>query len=204
MIIGGTAWLVSFQYFIAQIIVTNAWFTPFSLRDNFISDLGNTTCGIYAGNYVCSPLYALMNGAFVLYGITMIIGAIALGAVFADSIKSKIAFGLMVLAGVGTCLVGLFPEDTVMSLHQGGALLGLGVGNISVILIGICTTRLGRWLRTYTIISGVIATAAFVLFASGIYLGLGVGGMERVASYIFTIWMTLFGLILLLSKKHTL
>ena len=202
--IGGGAWLAAVQYFIIQIIVTGAWFTPFSLRENFISDLGNTTCGIYAGNFVCSPLYALMNSSFIVYGITMIVGALVFAYVYRSSRVALIGLGLIALGGAGTILVGLFPEDTNMFLHQAGAFLGLGVGSVGVIVFGLGANQLPMWLRAATVLLGVTATLAFILFVSGVYGGFGPGGMERIGSYSFTVWMTLFGLIMLLLKKTTL
>jgi len=44
--LGGLCWLSSVQFFIAQLWVALAWQRPFSLVHNFISDLGNTRCGL--------------------------------------------------------------------------------------------------------------------------------------------------------------
>jgi len=74
---GALCWLSSAQFFIAQVWVALAWTTPFSLRLNFISDLGNTGCGLYGSEthmYVCSPRHALMNASFVLLGLTILVG----------------------------------------------------------------------------------------------------------------------------------
>ncbi len=40
----------------------------------------------------------------------------------------------------------------------------------------------------------LVSLSAFVLFSSEIYLGIGRGGMERLISYPFTVWMIAFGL----------
>ena len=66
--IGAIVWMLAIQFFIAQIIVQSAWTTPFSLTANYISDLGNTTCGPYpvgSSMYVCSPWHAGMNASFI-------------------------------------------------------------------------------------------------------------------------------------------
>jgi len=40
---------------------------------------------------------------------------------------------------------------------------------------------------------GAMSLVALVLFASGIYLGLGKGGMERMIAYPALLWMVGFG-----------
>lgn len=192
--LGPVLWISSIQYFIIQLIVISAWTVPHSWSDNFISDLGNTECGTYAGLAVCSPLHALMNVSFVTFGVTMLAGALILTRHFSKTKLSTAGFSMMVLAGVGTIFVGVFPENTIGWLHMFGAILGLGVGNLSVLLLGIGLREIHPALRTYTIASGVVSLSAFILFASGIYLELGRGGMERMVSYPFTVWMIVFGL----------
>lgn len=76
--IGSIAWISSLQFFLAQADVQSAWTTPFSLTRNYISDLGNTTCGMFpvgSASYVCSPWHALMNASFITTGITVLFGA---------------------------------------------------------------------------------------------------------------------------------
>lgn len=192
--LGPVLWISSIQYFIIQLIVISAWTVPHSWSDNFISDLGNTECGTYAGLAVCSPLHALMNVSFITFGVAMLAGAVLLARHFSKTKLSSTGFCLMVLAGVGTIFVGVFPENTIGWLHMFGAILGLGVGNLSVLLLGIGLREIHPALRTYTIASGVVSLSAFILFASGIYLELGRGGMERMVSYPFTVWMIVFGL----------
>jgi hypothetical membrane protein len=192
--LGPVLWISSIQYFIVQLIVISAWTVPHSWANNFISDLGNTECGIYAGLAVCSPLHVLMNLSFITFGVTMLLGAVLLVRRFTRTKFPVAAFGLMMAAGFGTVLVGLFPENTISWLHMFGAILGLGVGNLSVLLIGISLKDIHPALRAYTIVSGVVSLIAFVLFATGIHLELGRGGMERMISYPFTVWMIVFGL----------
>lgn len=193
-LLGPILWVSSIQYFIVQLIVIAAWPVPHSLANNFISDLGNTECGVYAGLQVCSPLWPLMNLSFVVFGITMSVGSMLIRKQFEKNKLATIAFALMVVSGVGTMMVGLFPENTIGWLHTLGAFLGLGVGNLSVLLLGIWLRPLPTALRVYTIASGIICLAAFTLFLLDIYLGLGRGGMERLVSYPFTLWMIIFGI----------
>src|SRR4029077_8587406 len=76
--LGAIVWVLAVQFFVAQIVVQSAWVTPFSLTQNFISDLGNTDCGPYppdSGMYVCSPWHTWMNASFILLGLIILVGA---------------------------------------------------------------------------------------------------------------------------------
>ncbi len=140
-LIGPLFWILSLQYLVVQVIVAAAWTTPFSYKDNYISDLGNTACGLYDGLYVCSPLHSLMNGSFALFGVTMALGALLIYTEFKRTTWSLIGFVMMSLAGFGSILVGLFPENTISELHQIGAFLGLVVGNLSILVLAFALER---------------------------------------------------------------
>jgi hypothetical membrane protein len=129
----------------------------------------------------------------------MAIGSLLVYQQFKMSLASKVGFSLLVLAGIGTILVGSFPENHIGILHGIGSILGILIGDLGILVLGI-SLNLPRPIRFYTILTGVIATSAFLMFASHIYLGLGIGGMERVAGHFQTLWLIIFGAHLL--KKH--
>lgn len=198
-LVGPIFWMVSVQFFITQFIVAHNWATRYSLRNNTISDLGNTACGVYSGRYVCSPLHAWMNASFIVLGCTMVIGSVLIYHEFRHSRDTAIGFGFMALAGLGTVLVGIFAENTNASLHELGAALPFVVGNLALLVLGLAL-GLGPRFRIYTMLSGIIALIAFALFGAHMYLGFGEGGMERVVAYPQTIWLTMFGLYM--SRNH--
>jgi hypothetical membrane protein len=192
---GAILWVLNLQYFIVQAIVAAAWTkgNGYSWAHNTISDLGNTQCGEYGARIVCSPVHLAMNISFVVLGITISVGAILLGRELKPAFLGRLGFGCLAISGVGAALVGLFPENSVSVLHITGAALSFLIGNAGIILIGLSLRQLPKTLRTYTIFSGVIALIALVLFLQKTYLGLGIGGMERVVSYPQTVWMIVFG-----------
>ncbi len=49
-------------------------------------------------------------------------------------------------------------------------------------------------LRYYTVGSGLIALIALAFFVTRNYLGLGIGGMERLVAYPQTMWLIVFGI----------
>ncbi|HEX8390407.1 MAG TPA: DUF998 domain-containing protein [Candidatus Saccharimonadales bacterium] len=193
--LGSALWISSLQFFVVQLIVASAWTTPFYYGMHYISDLGNTTCGPFAGLYVCSPLHWLMNLSFVVFGVTIALGAALLYKTFRPNALSTIGFGLLVLSGIGTVLVGLAPENVNSLVHYIGAVLGLLLGNIALLFIGVGLTQTPRYYRLYTIVTGVVCVAAFTLFANDIhhFTGLGRGTVERIVSYPFTVWLIVSG-----------
>ncbi len=200
--LGALLWISNIQYFVAQILVAQQWATPFSLLHNTISDLGNTACGPYRGNIVCSPAYTWMNASFIIVGITILIGAIAFNMSSARSKVTTAGFGLLGLGGIGTILVGLYPENTVSALHVLGASLPFVCGNIALIILGV-SLGLPKIARYLTIILGVVGLVFLGFFFTQHYVGLGIGGTERIAAYPQTIWMISYGIYQLSSYRHT-
>jgi len=202
--VGPVFWIASVQYFITQLVVIAAWTVPHSWKNNYISDLGNTMCGIYDGVPVCSPLHSLMNLSFIVFGVTILLGSILIYTEFRRTKLSFIGFSLMGLSGVGSMMVGLFPENTIGLLHIIGAFLGLGVGNIAIVVLSIALKDVRSVFRYYTFLSGMLSIIAFALFYFEIYLGIGRGGMERLVSYPFALWMMLFGVYMTTTRVRAI
>jgi hypothetical protein len=70
-------WLLGLEELVGQAIAQAAWTTPYSLSQDYISDLGVTRCGTYRilgeTSYICSPLHDVMNVSFVLAGLFMVV-----------------------------------------------------------------------------------------------------------------------------------
>ena len=99
-------------YFIGQAVAQAAWTTPYSLIDNRVSDLGNTACGrTLANTYICSPLQAVMNTTFVLTGVLILVGLFLTRSIWPQRRLTTWALILLGVAGLGTILVGLSPEN---------------------------------------------------------------------------------------------
>jgi hypothetical membrane protein len=190
--VGPALWISGLQYFITMAVVGIAWPTHYSVLKNTISDLGNTDCGLYDGRYVCSPLHSWMNVSFIILGATMTIGSALIYQEFRESLASKIGFIFMALAGIGTIMVGLFPENSVSLLHQFGAALPFVLGNIALLIFAFALA-MPKALKIFTLLCGIASLAALYLFLSHNYLGLGIGGTERLTAHLQTIWLIVFG-----------
>lgn len=194
----GVVLMCAAQFFVAQVIVQWCWTTPFSLATNFISDLGNTTCGLYPavnGSYVCSPWHALMNVSFVLQGVIIVAGTMMGRAAVAGLRGGAVVLMLLVITALGIAGVGLFPEDVNNGAHVISAGTQFVTGNAAMIVFGVGARRAGRW-RAFGAVSialGVAGLVATGLFVQGYGLGLGVAGMERVAAYTLPVWLIISG-----------
>jgi len=195
---GGWIWLLAVQFFVAQAVVQAGWTTPYSLRDNFISDLGNTACGVYlvaVETWVCSPWHAWMNASFVLLGAQIVVGAALLGRTLARGRLAGAGLAMLSLAGPGLVLVGVFPENENLPPHKLGAAMQFVVGNAGLAVLGWTFVRhRGRLVfGTVTGLAGIFGLAATAFFVAECYLGLGIGGMERVAAWPLPLWLSLAG-----------
>lgn len=201
-IIASWLWISYVLYLPIQIAVASAWNTPYDWRHNYISDLGNTTCGTFSDLYVCSPLHPLMNSAFITLGLFTFIGGVLFAISYRTHKAALVGFSMLALGGIGSMIVGLVPENTNLDLHSLGALMPFLLGNIGVLVIGLSHFITSKPLRIYTIASGLVAIGAFLLFIMGIYPLLGVGGMERLTDYTQMLWLIVFG-IYTLRHIHT-
>lgn len=196
--VGAILWLLAAQFFLAQGVVQSAWTTPFSLSQNFISDLGNTTCAPYpldSNSYVCSPWHALMNASFIVLGLTILFGSALLHSEFPRGWYRVVGLMLLAWAGIGIIAVGVYPENENIELHRIGAAGHFVLGNLGMAVLGIALWQAHgkRAWAVYSIVSGVVGLVATALFITDHYLGLGIGGMERVAAYPLPLWLTLTG-----------
>jgi hypothetical membrane protein len=195
---GAIVWMLAIQFFIAQAIVQSAWTTPFSLSTNYISDLGNTVCGPYpagSSRYVCSPWHAGMNASFISLGVIILVGAALIYRAFLAGRTRTLGLALLALAGPGEILVGLFPENVNITPHSIGAAAHFVSGNLGIVVLGITIAATRRQPRRAisSISLGSLGLLATALFVSGYYLGLGIGGMERIAAYPLPLWLILVG-----------
>ena len=204
--IGAILWILCLQYFVAEAIAIHGWPGLYSFSQNYISDLGAVTCGGRAKGLtdmtqtLCSPLHALMNGAFLLQGILIVFGTLLLWPSFPTGKLRTTALLLIAASGLGVFLVGLAPEDALPKPHVLGAVENFLCCNAGMATMGIAMLRWKPAARTaglVTLAAGLVGLLGFALLASKIYLGLGVGGIERVTAYPFPLWLAAMGALLL-------
>ncbi len=197
--LGPLIFTVASVYFVIQIIVAWVFIPSYSLVSNSISDLGETSCGGYGSPAICSPRWWLMDYAgFLLLGLVMVVGSALLYHEFTEKVPRErraamFGFALIALGGVGSMLVGVFPENQNGTMHVIGAFLAIAIGNLAILLLGSLLT-LPESMRRSMLMFSSVALAALFCFASHRSFGIGRGTMERIAAYPVTIWLITFGL----------
>lgn len=194
--------LASVQFIVANVVTQIGYGASYSLSQNYISDLGAVNCGSFGGSgsfpghYACSPWHDVFNFSIVVMGLLIILAAILIQTAFPARRSRTIGLGLLALAGVGAIGVGLSPEDVNITVHSLSALLAFAGGGLALIVLGFAMLRDTRWdgFRAYTLLSGLVDLVALLLFVTKTYLGLGVGGMERLVVAPVLLWAIIVGI----------
>jgi hypothetical membrane protein len=178
--IAGTLLLIGSIQFVLALVIAEAIYSGYSTSANYISDLG-----VWG-----RPSALFFNPSIVLFG--------SLNLASSYFIKKEFKLGriayLFALAAVGTLTVGLFPENTVLVngfpiVHGVAALLTFVVGGVAAIASYKYTKSP---FKIFSLILGFFTLLAFALFLSTMgfgYLGIGVGGMERMIVYPTILWI---------------
>jgi len=155
------------------IIIAEALYPGYSTSENYISDLG------------VGPSSLIFNSSVFLLGVLVLFGAYFIQRAFDFKLFSILA----AIAGIGMIGVGLFTEDAGV-IHGIFSLVTFLFAGLSAIT----SYKLEKPPLSYlSIVLGVMSLLALVVFASGIYLGLGKGGMERMIVYPALLWAVGFG-----------
>ncbi|HZZ48837.1 MAG TPA: DUF998 domain-containing protein [Pseudonocardia sp.] len=122
-------WALAANFFVMQAITQAAWRTPYSLFRNPISDLGARHCGVSKlSGYVCSPWHPAMNVSFLLTGALIAVGAAWLAR------RDPASAAFIGLGALGWIIVGSFPSDVALPIHNTGAFLTFIPGNLGMLL----------------------------------------------------------------------
>jgi hypothetical membrane protein len=182
--LGGLAWVLTLQFFVVEAIAA-ARSRSYSYSTDVISDLGTAS----------SPAHLLMNASFVVQGLLIAAGALLLGPGLAGT-GARLARVLLVVAGLGVLLVGVFPSDGNATVHEVAASAHLLGGAIGLIALAYGVRPRSEGLGTMLAVLGLVGVIGTVFFGSAVFLGLGEGGMERVAAYVIPVGLTAAGVAL--------
>jgi len=156
----GLLLFASAAVFLIAHIVAEAVDPTYSVSNNAISDLG-----VRAG----APIF---NTAMVVLGVLLLLT----GYFFYRTFHDRVVSGLQFAAGVGAMGVGIVNENVSGAGHTLFSLVTfLGIGLIAIVAYRISEPPLAY----IGILAGVASLGALALYASGTYLALGPGGMER-------------------------
>lgn len=167
-LIAGSLLFVGISQFLFFLRVAESIYPGYSVANNYISDLG-------VG--VAAPVF---NTSVSFLGLC-IVAAAYFGL---PTFNSKVFAALIAVTGIGAFGVGLFPEN-VPVLHTVFSFITFFFAGIAAIY-GVRV--LSRIMGVISVVSGVVGLVALFLFATGNYLGLGHGGMERLIVYPVLSW----------------
>lgn len=145
-----------------------------------------------------SPLFWLMNSAFILIGLTLIFSNFYK---FKDFIaRNRVVFYIMTLVtGLGVIIVGLIHGGNPITsgYHTLGAVMAILGGNVLLVVVSRSMNQFSLY-QKITLILGVIGLAAFwIMFfnVESVYMPV----FERLSVYPLIVWSFLTGLFL--AKK---
>lgn len=189
---------------LTEFVTAAAWQDPpYAPLHNWVSHLGLTGPAQTAfGQVGNSPLGAVVDAGWVIYGGLLIVGAFL---VF-DLRKGARPIGIVtlaIIAGVGVSLVGLFQGSNqnvangLIAFHTFGAQGVMLAGNIMAIVVGAngARIRLGRGRSIASIVLGSVGLVTFPVFMADVFTGWmwNIGMFERGVIYPIMIGHVLLG-----------
>jgi hypothetical membrane protein len=207
----GTLLLGSAGYLAAEAVAAAGWRSPsYSYAENWISDLGSATSGVFQGRELDSPLHAVMNTGFVVQGLLMGCAVVLLSRMVVGRTKSSTAVMGVVIA-VGYVLVGTFhgslqaEQDGTLALHFAGAALAIFGGNTLALVLGLHRRTFAgtRTLGLLSIVVGALGLLAAVVLMSTFNADVPSGLIERCSVYSIVLWEILVAVALLRGPVAT-
>ena len=189
--VAGIVFIIGSLYYIVAEAISAAFFNA-SLYNTYIFHT-ISELGIPNGN---SPLFWLMNSAFILIGLALIFGSFYR---FKDFIiKNKAIFYILTLVTcVGVIIVGLIHGGNPFTLgyHMLRAMMAILGGNILLVVVSRSMDGFGRYHKA-TLILGIVGLIAFwIMFFSMENSFMPV--FERLSVYTLILWSFMTGVLLL-------
>jgi hypothetical membrane protein len=171
--VAGTLLFLGAVQFLIVLVVAEALYPNYSVSLNYISDLGVGSTAL------------IFNSSVFLLGLLVVAGAYFIREAF----KSNFLFITLTLTGIGAMMVGLFPE-TAGVMHTIASLITFLFGGLAAIV----SYKVEKPPFSHlSVVLGAMGLVGLGLFASGNYLNLGVGGMERMIAHPVLLWAVGFG-----------
>lgn len=189
--VAGIALIIGSLYYLLAEAISAAFFKA-SISNTYIFHT-ISELGIPNGN---SPLFWLMNSAFILIGLTLLLGNFY--KLKDLIIKNKSIFYIFTLiTAFGVIIVGLVHGGNPLTsgYHTLGAVMAILGGNILLVLISWFMGEFGNYQKA-TLLLGIIGLIAFwVMFFNiqSIYMPV----FERLSVYTLIIWSFMTGIFLL-------
>lgn len=157
-------------------LISEALYPGYSEANNYISDLG-------VWGKASAPLF---NVSIIISGIATVISAYLLKR----ALPRRLFPFFLALAGVGSLIVGFFPENTFLVnglpiVHTVGAFMAFVFGAASALSAYRITKAPFNYISVFLGLTSLVAFG--LLFTTG-FLGVGGGTMERLVAYPNLFW----------------
>lgn len=173
---------ISMVSIVISIALYTAGGATYGILTNYISDLG----AINAPNNT----FIVFNTGLIINSIISPFGTLFLVLFFQNKdITQKwiiwLWFWVNIISTIGTFLVAIFPEDTMLQQHIFAALITFTFGMLSYLIYGFIALFAVKIAKHHSIPGFVLAAISFIFMASWVFLA------ESVIK--FFEWMVLFG-----------
>ena len=177
--VAGLLFIVAVVQYVLAIVVSEAVNPGYSVGQQMVSELGDWSL---AGNNA-----AILNTSIILYGLLVITGAYYIQRI----VKNRLFAPLLAINGIGSIVCGFVSLNISFEVHGTFGLIAF----ISIVAAAIMSYKFLKSPLSYiSVILGAITLLAIVLFMAGqgdsaFYLGLGLGGIERIIIYPMALWL---------------
>ncbi len=187
--LAGTFFFVAVTQFIICIFVAEGTYSGYSVSQNYISDLGVGSSSM------------IFNSSVFTLGLLIAIGCYCLRS----SLKLKTTRRILFLMALAAMSVGVFTKDFTLAhgivssaafffsglaailsakvLEKPFSLISVALGSFTLVALGLFSAGM--------VTSGSLTSD--LAYDSGFFLGLGIGGMERMIVYPALMWLAGFG-----------
>lgn len=181
--IAGSLLFIGSIQFILSLILSEVLYPSYSASSQTISSLG------------VGPSAIVFNSSILLLGIMGLIGVYFHHQVY----KLNLFSILLGLAYIGAIGVGIFTESpSTFSLHVIFSFMAYLFGGLAAI----ASYKLQKQpMSTFSVFLGASSLLAIIILASGNYLGLGLGGIERMVAYPLLLWLVGLGSYLITKNE---
>jgi hypothetical membrane protein len=177
--VAGTLLFVGGVQFALCLILSETVYPGYNVSVNVISDLGVWS----------KPSAIIFDPSTIIFGLTILAASFLIQKEF----KMPWLSIMLALAGLGAMGVGLFPENILKFaghavIHDASAITAFFFGGVAAISAYRITKSPFKY---FSVILGAVALLSMVLFAVTAqfdYLGIGIGGMERMIVYPTLVW----------------
>jgi hypothetical membrane protein len=177
--VAGLLFIIAVVQYVLTIAISEAVYSGYSVGQQMVSELGDWSL---AGNNA-----AIFNASIILYSLLVILGAYYIQRVF----KNRLFASLLAINGIGSLVCGVVALNISFEVHGTFGLIAF----ISMVAGAIMSYKFVKSPLSYiSVILGALTLSAIVLFMLGqgdsaFYLGLGLGGIERLIIYPMALWL---------------